>query len=85
MDRTSLSCAWLGAPHKRIYDQGGSHKQIYHQGYIQDQNSTEQYRTVQNNTEHYIPGPLQEHSHKQSYDQGAYVPTSRITTRELAG
>ena len=22
MDRTSLSCAWLGAPHKQIYDQG---------------------------------------------------------------
>ena len=24
VDRTSLSCAWLGAPHKQIYDQGGS-------------------------------------------------------------
>ena len=24
VDRTSLSCAWLEAPHKQIYDQGGS-------------------------------------------------------------
>ena len=24
VDRTSLSCAWLEAPHKKIYDQGGS-------------------------------------------------------------
>ncbi len=24
VERTSLSCAWLGAPHKQIYDQGGS-------------------------------------------------------------
>jgi len=46
----------------------------------------EQYsRTVQKNTKQYIPGPFQEHSHKQIYDQGADVPISRITTRELAG
>ena len=44
MDRTSLSCAWLEAPHKQNYDQGGSpqaelhttreapHKQNYDQG-----------------------------------------------------
>ena len=24
VDRTSLSCAWLEAPHKQIYNQGGS-------------------------------------------------------------
>ena len=58
-------------------------------GTCQGQNRTipgpEHYRTEQNNTEQYIPGPFQEQSHKQNYDQGAYVPTSRITTRELAG
>jgi len=33
VDRTSLSCAWLEAPHKQIYNQGGSpqiSRTIYH-------------------------------------------------------
>ena len=72
MDRTSLSCAWLGAPHKQIYDQGGSPHADLRPGF-QDQSRTEQY--IQNTTEQNIRGPFQEHSHKQNCDQGAYMCT----------
>ena len=74
MDRTSLSCAWLKAPHKQIYDQGGSpHFSVW---------NPRGSPTVQKSTSN--PGPPR----KQNFDEGGSpqaelrpgrIPTNRIT------
>ena len=71
MDRTSLSCAWLEAPHKQIYNQGGS-PQIFVHTYI----CVEPKRMPPRTTTTFIGFQTEIHVKLRP-------PTSRIRTREV--
>ena len=90
MDRTSLSCAWLEAPHKQIYDQGGS--PLIFSGTREE--APADYDYVGFKTEiHFKPRASQqaelhttrEAPHKQNYDQGAYPQAELRPGSWLAG
>ena len=77
VDRISLSCAWLEAPHKQICDQGGSPQ-------ISSRNQRGAPRTQgskQKSTSN--PGPPRKQPGKFPTSRIMYIcTTSRITTRE---
>ena len=98
LDRTSLSCAWLEAPHQQIYDHGGSplislwNPRGSPRGLSLGFQTGIHFKPMVSPQAELRPGRLptnrittREAPHKRFYDQGAYVPTKRITTRALAG
>ena len=85
MDRTSLSCAWLEAPHKQIYDQGGSPQISLHTHIC-----VEPLRMPHRLPLHMFIGfqteiHVKPRASPQAELRPGSLPTSRITTRELAG